>query len=534
MVRFIINSIMLVALLCTQGLIAQSNSITGTVTDDSGLPLPGANVIIVGTSTGVVTDFDGEFTIQANIGDVLEISYLGMTTQQVTIENSNALSITLQADAEELESVVVVGYGTQRRKDVTGAIGSVKSESFNKGVVANAGQLLQGKVAGVNVTASSGEPGASQDIIIRGVGSLRSGTTPLYVLDGFALDNTGNGISTNPLNFINPQDIASIDVLKDASAAAIYGSRAANGVVVITTKKGSRGKTQMNVSITTAFSTLSNKVDVFSASEFISQVNAAGGVLNNGGANTDWQDELTQTGISTNVNLSMSGGTDKSSYAVSFGADDQEGVFRNSHLKRYSGRLNLSQKALDDKLNVEFNLTGTKLDNTRPDSNGIVNRMLGMNPTDPVYTNGELSTNLSNDIVNPLISERLYGDFTDNYRILANVAPSYKIMKGLTYKVNLGVDYSSTHRDIQRRPYATESNTTLGSLNSIATINSNTLIENTLTYNFTKDLHSVTILGGHSYQETEVSQKSFQLEGFPDNGVEPRYQIETASEPTEQ
>ena len=522
-----------VALLCIQGVVAQ-NTVTGTIIDESGVPIPGVNVLVQGTSKGVVADFDGNFSIEVSVGDMLEISFLGMETQNITIKNYNPLSITLLADAEELESVVVVGYGTQKRKDVTGAIGSIKSESFNKGVVANAGQLLQGKVAGVNVTSASGEPGASQDVIIRGVGSLRSGTTPLYVVDGFALDNTGNGVSTNPLNFINPQDIASIDVLKDASAAAIYGSRAANGVIVITTKKGKSGKTQMDFSVSTAFSNLSNKVDVFSASEFRDQVIAAGGILSDGGANTDWQDELTRTAISKNINFSMSGGTDKSSYAASFGADDQEGIFRKSNLKRYSGRLNLVQRALDDKLKVEFNLTGSKLENIRPDSNGIVDNMLSMNPTDPVYTDGELSTNLSNDIVNPLISERLYGDFTDNYRILANIAPSYKIIKGLTYKVNLGLDYSSTNRDIQTKPYATETNTTLGSLNSISTINSNTLVENTLTYNFNKDLHSMTFLVGHSYQQTEVSQKSFQTEGFPDNGVEPRYQIETASEPTQQ
>jgi iron complex outermembrane receptor protein len=524
---------LIVAFLCIQGVSAQ-NTVTGTITDESGIPLPGVNVIIQGTSKGATADFDGNFSIQASVGDVLVISFLGMTTQQITVKDFNPLSITLAADTEELESIVVVGYGTQKRKDVTGAISSIKSEDFNKGVVANAGQLLQGKVSGVNVTSASGEPGASQDVIIRGVGSLRSGTTPLYVVDGFAIELGGGGIATNPLNFINPQDIESIDVLKDASAAAIYGSRAANGVIVITTKKGRVGRTKMNFSVSTAFSTLSNKVDVFSASQFRTEVVAAGGTLTDGGANTDWQDELTETAISKNINLSMSGGTDKSTYAASVGVDNQEGVFRNSYLKRYTGRLNLTQKALDDKLKVEFNLTGTKLDNTRPNINGIVNSMLSMNPTDPVYTNGELTVDLSNDVINPLISEQLYGDFTDNYRILANIAPSYEIIEGLTYKLNLGIDYSSTTRDIQNRPYATETNLTLGSLNSSTLLGSSTLVENTLTYNFSKDLHNFTFLAGHSFQQTEVSQKSFRLEGFPDNGVEPRYQIETASEPTQQ
>jgi iron complex outermembrane receptor protein len=522
---------LVVALLCFQGVAAQ-NTVAGKVTDEQNVPLPGASVVEKGTSNGTTTDFDGNFTIEVADGNaVLEVSYIGYATLESPLNGQSNVSIQLLVDSAQLEEVVVVGYGTQRRKDVTGAIASVKSESFNKGVVANAGQLLQGKVSGVNVSSSSGEPGASQDIIIRGVGSLRSGTTPLYVVDGFPIDNSGNGMATNPLNFINPQDIASIDVLKDASAAAIYGARAANGVIVITTKKGRSGQTQMNLSVSTAFSTLSNKVDVFSASEFRQQVVAAGGILTDGSANTDWQDELTQTAISKNVNFSMSGGTDNSSYATSLGVDDQEGIFRNSHLKRYSGRLNLTQRALDDKFKVEFNLTGSKIDNTRPDANGIVNRMLGMNPTDPVRSNGELSTILSNDVLNPLVSERLYGDFSDNYRILANISPSYEISKGLTYKINLGVDYSSTNRDIQRIPYPAVANLELGSVDSRTTQNSNTLVENTLTYNFDKDLHSFTFLAGHSFQQTEVSQKRHYLEGFPDNGVEPRYQIGAAGGP---
>tara|TARA_R110000868_G_scaffold39137_6_gene136504 strand:- start:3628 stop:6594 length:2967 start_codon:yes stop_codon:yes gene_type:complete len=508
--------------------------VEGVVFDDQNVPLSGASILIKGTTNGVIADFDGHFVIEAKIGDILEVSFIGMKSKEVQIENYNSLSIQLETDATMLDDVVVVGYGSQKRSDVTGAISSVKSESFNKGVVANAGQLLQGKVAGVNVSAASGEPGSSQDIIIRGVGSLRSGTTPLYVVDGFALDNTGNGVASNPLNFINPQDIESIDVLKDASAAAIYGSRAANGVIVITTKKGKSGRSQMNFSVSTAFSTLANKVDVFGADEFREQVVASGGTLYDGGANTDWQDELTRTAISKNVNFSMSGGADKFSYAASVGVDDQEGILRNSNIKRYSGRLNLSQKAFDDRFNVVFNLTATKLDNTRPDSRSVVNNMLTMNPTDPAYTNGAPTVVLSNDVFNPLISETIYGDFTNNNRILANISPSFEIVKGLTYKLNLGVDYSSTGRDIQNIPYTTATNTTIGSLNTITTTNSNTLVENTLTYSLNKDVNNFTFLVGQTYQETQVSQKQFYLEGFPDNGVEPRYQIETASEPTSQ
>ena len=506
-------------------------TVTGNVVSNPDkAPIPGVSVYLKGqTSVGTSTDFDGSFKIQLKEkSGVLVFSYVGFQTKEVAFSGNQTVNVSLSEETSSLNEVVVIGYGTQKRSDVTGSIASVKSENFNKGVVANAGQLLQGKVAGVNVTAASGEPGASQDIIIRGVGSLRSGTSPLYVVDGFALDNTANGVATNPLNFINPQDIESIEVLKDASATAIYGSRAANGVIVITTKKGKKGKSQINLSMSTAFSNLANKVAVFNADEFRNNITAINGNLYDGGADTDWQDVLTRTGISNNVNFSMSGGTETSSYAASVGYDDQEGILRNSNLKRYSGRLNLTQKALDDKFNVAFNMTATKLDNIRPDARSIVGNMLTMNPTDAPYTNGVLTTNLSNDVRNPLINEKLYGDYTNNNRILANISPSYEIIKGLTYKLNLGVDYSLTDRDIQNKPYTAETNASPGSLTTIATTNSNSLFENTLTYNLNKEAHSFNFLLGHTYQKTFVSQKSFDLSEFPDNGVDPRYQIEAA------
>ncbi|OXA84649.1 SusC/RagA family TonB-linked outer membrane protein [Flavobacterium hibernum] len=531
-----IYALLILALGCMSYSHAQV-TVSGVVTSDvEKVPVPGVSVYIKGEPKGAVTtDFDGNFVIKAQQKEgFLVFSYVGFTTKEVAFSGTQKVNVSLTEEVSTLNEVVVVGYGSQKRSDVTGAIASVKSENFNKGVVANAGQLIQGKVAGVNVVAASGEPGANQDIIIRGVGSLRSGTTPLYVVDGFALDNSNTGVASNPLNFINPQDIESIEVLKDASASAIYGSRAANGVIVITTKKGSKGRTQINLSMTSGFSTLTNKVKVFNADEFRKQVVAVNGTLQDGGANTDWQDELTRTGVSQNLNFSMSGGTDKSTYAASIGVDNQQGVLQNSDLKRYSGRLNLNQKALNDKFNVAFNLTATKLENSRPDARGVVGNMLTMNPTDAVYVNGEPNVNLSNDVLNPIISQRLYSDETNNNRILANIAPSYEFIKGLTYKFNLGVDYSMSERDIQVLPYRSATNTTLGSLNNIVTTNNNTLYENTLTYNFNAKKHSFTILAGQSYQKIQVNQKNYNLSGFPDNGVEPKNQIETASERTTQ
>ncbi|NJB71077.1 iron complex outermembrane receptor protein [Saonia flava] len=504
-------------------------TVTGKVTDDSGMPLAGATILEKGTLNGTTTDFDGNFTIDVADDAILEISYLGFTTLEIPVNGNTNIDVQLIPDATQLEDVVVVGYGVQRKSDVTGSISSLKSESFNKGVVTNPGQLLQGKIAGVNVTAVSGEPGASQNIIIRGVGSLRSGTTPLFVVDGFVIDNSSTGVSSNPLNFINPQDIASIDVLKDASAAAIYGARAANGVIVITTKRGKVGRTEMNLSISTAMSSLANEMDVFSADQFRQQVPASGGTLFDGGATTDWQDQLTRTGISKNINFSMSGGTsDKFNYYVSTGVDDQEGIFSNSSLKRYSGRINLTQKALQGRLKVDFNLTASKTINERADAGAMVVDMLQLNPTIPVFTNGEPT--LLDERLNPIVRNQIYLDEANNNRILANISPSLEIIKGLTYKLNLGVDYSSTNRDVQQTPYALLEGYEDGYLNTSFTTNSNVLVENTLTYTYDQGDHAVILLAGHSYQETEFEQKAFELDGFADNGIEPRYQDQISTE----
>ena len=505
---------------------AVQQTITGTVTDSDGVLLPGASVMVQGTSIGTTTDFDGNFSIDANPGDVLEVSYVGFETTTIEVTQETKYSIQLAANTSELDEVLVVGYGTQKKSDLTGAVSSVVAEEFNKGVVNNPGNLLQGKVSGLNVTNTSGEPGAGQDIIIRGVGTLRSGTSPLYVVDGFVLDNSGNGLATNPLNFINTQDIESINVLKDASAAAIYGSRAANGVVVITTKKGKAGRTQMNFSASTAISTIANKIDVFSAEEFRTIVPQIGGSLSDNGANTDWQDELTRTAITNNINFSMSGGSANTSYFASIGVDDQEGIINKSDLKRYSARANVTQKGWDDRLKIDLNLTATRTENTRPNIGTMVSNMLSLNPTTPAYTNGEPT--VFGTGINPLIIENIYGDFSNNNRMIANIAPSLEFVDHLTYKLNLGVDYSTTDRDVQYIPYAADPDYAQGSINTSFTTNRNTLVENTLTYNNVFGDHGLTLLAGHSYQKFYIHDKGFYFENFPNNGIEPRYQLEAA------
>ncbi len=507
----------------------EAQTVRGRVTDEEGEPLPGASVLEKGTTNGASTDLDGNFSVEVSEEAILVISFIGYTPQEVSVNGRSQIDVQLNPDAGLLESVVVVGYGVQKRSDVTGSIASVKSENFNQGVVANPGQLLQGKVTGVNVTSVSGEPGAEQNIIIRGMGSLRAGTTPLYVIDGFVIDNTSTGVPSNPLNFINPQDIESIDVLKDASAAAIYGARAANGVIVITTKKGKDGKNEINLSMSTAMSTLSNKMDVFGANEFRNEVQAAGGTLLDGGADTDWQEELTRTAVSRNVNLSMGGASsDKFSYYVSAGVDDQEGIFNNSALTRYSGRVNLTQKALDGRLNVDFNMTGARVVNDRPDIGAMTVDMLQLNPTIPVFTDG--SPTLFDDRLNPIVRNQIYTDLSSSNRILANIAPSIELFRGFTYKLNMGVDYSATERDVQTSPYPLLESLVEGTLSTAFTNNRNSLVENTLTYTFKRDIHNLTFLAGHSYQEINVQQKQFNLRGFADNNINPRFQDQISSQ----
>jgi iron complex outermembrane receptor protein len=507
--------------------------ISGVITDDQGEPLAGATVLVKGTTNGTTTDIDGRFSLEADQGAVLVISYLGYVSQEVTVGSEATIQVQMAPDAAQLDDILVIAYGAQKKQDVTGAVGSLNSKDFNKGVVVNPGQLLQGKVAGVNVSAASGEPGAAQNVIIRGVGSLRSGTTPLYVIDGFVIDNASTGVATNPLNFISPQDIASINVLKDASATALYGARAANGVVVITTKKGQTGKTEMNLSVSSAWSSLANKMDVFSADEFRRQVPAAGGALFDAGGNTDWQDELTQTGMSNTVYLSMSGASSqKFSYFISAGYDKQEGIFKNSNLERYSGRVNLNQTAFDGRLKIDYNFTGARTSNLRPDAGATVLDMLRLNPTIAVSTGNDLT--LLDGILNPLARDQIYTDEAVNNRLLANISPSLEIIRGLTYKLNLGVDYSTTDRIVQLTPYALLEGLDLGSLTSTAAKNNNSLVENTLTYNFDRGEHGLILLAGHSYQKTFEHQKQFSLTGFANNGVKPVFQdqISTQEQPT--
>jgi TonB-dependent starch-binding outer membrane protein SusC len=504
-------------------------TVTGTVRDEKG-PLPGVTVVVRNSSKGTATDANGNYSIRVNRNETLVFSMVGFLSQEV-VANDATINVTLSVDTKQLEELVVVGYGIQKRSDVTGAISSVSSKNFNRGVVTNPGELMQGKLAGVSIAANSGEPGAAQNIIIRGIGSLRSGTQPLYVVDGFLLDNSSTGVPTNPLNFLNPNDIESIDVLKDASATAVYGSRAANGVVVITTKKG-KGRPQVNLVASTAISSMSRKIDVFNADEFRRQVVAVGGTLQDFGANTDWQEELTQQGVSNNLNLSMSGASSENfSYFTSVGYQDQEGILKNSRLKRYSGKLNLNQRAFNGKLIIDYNLTASRTENLRPSITSTISDMLSLNPTIAPLTDGR-PTLLNTNALNPLARYDLFSDNAINNRILANISPSLEIIKGLTYKLNFGVDYSVTNRNQQYKPYPeviNESDISNGVLDAAVSANTNKLVENTLTYNRSLGDHNFTVLAGHSFQEFWDETRTTTYRGFANNNIDPIFQDHTST-----
>jgi iron complex outermembrane receptor protein len=496
-------------------------TITGTIKDGSnGKVLGGATIAVKGGNKQTTSDSKGAFSIVVPDNNaVLVISYVGFITQEVPVGTNTTLDISLQPNPADLAQVVVVGYGTQNKKDVTGSVKTVKSDAFNKGIINSPQQLLQGKVAGVNVTSASGEPGGILGISIRGPGGVRSGSTPLFVVDGLPLDNASTG-GGDPLNFINPEDIESFDVLKDASATAIYGARGANGVILITTKRGKAGVSQLAFSTNIGVSNIARALPVFTAEEFPGQVNRIGGQLDDKGGSTDWQKEITRTAITQNYNLSLSGGADKLTYYASFGAQKQEGIIKNNSLDRYTGRFNVTQKFLEDRLIIDANLSVSGTKNTRPPITSVIGDAITNNPTYPAYdANGNPA--VYNNMSNPLIYFELDKDIATINRVVGNISPSFRIMKGLVYKLNFGVDNSNGRRDVQSLSSTVPPRD--GRLDTYDNYNRNTLIENYLTYTYNKKLHSLVALGGYSYQKFSIAGRNFSINKFPVGGVEPIY-----------
>ncbi|HYH14711.1 MAG TPA: TonB-dependent receptor plug domain-containing protein, partial [Flavisolibacter sp.] len=460
-----LTSMLVAVLLCSICTFAQTKTITGRVTEQDGKGIPGVTVSVRGTSNAVQTKDDGTFSISAEDSSTLVFSSVGYTSTEVNVAGRSSVSAILTAQNANLSEVVVIGYGTARRRDVTGSVASVSSKDFNKGIQTAPDQLIQGKVPGVQILNNSGMPGGETTVRIRGAASIRAGNQPLFVLDGVPLDNSsakpgagnvapqiGDRIpGTNPLNFLNPNDIASIDVLKDASATAIYGSRGANGVVLITTRKGTGTTPRIDFNASAGFSNVMKRLEVLDAGEYragLQQYNL--GNANDLGADVDAFDEITRTGFTQTYSVGVGGGSDVGRFRVSLGYMDQEGVVRKTGLKKYTAYLNGGFRFLESKrLGFDVTVIGTQLiDNTAPISQNagfegsLIGQALQWNPTKPLRNpNGSLNVDIGGSVFNPLAVSEAYNDESKVSNILAIINPSFKITNDLEYRMIGSINY---------------------------------------------------------------------------------------------
>jgi iron complex outermembrane receptor protein len=542
---------------------AQQKSISGKVSDNAGAPVSGATVSVKGTNQATQTSADGTYKLNvAATAKTLVFSAVGYKSVEKAISGTT-MDASLEVSQSNLNEVVVVGYGTRKVKDLTGSVVSLTEKNFNKGIISSPEQLLQGRTAGVTVTTASGEPGAGVSINIRGTASLRSSNNPLFVVDGVPLDGggtTGGGIfiegnssAKNPLSFINPNDIESISILKDASSAAIYGARGANGVVIITTK-GGKGKGGFNFSMNSSLSKTAKRYDVAGAQEFMYGVKQA--VIASGvpaadasvavasldkGFNTDWQDQIFQTGASKNYNLSWGFSKKGTSLRLSGSYDDQQGIVKTTDLKRATLRANLSQQVTDKlKFDATFNYSNIRnsyaaITNNAGYQGSLIGAAISFNPTFPVYNaDGTFFDNADNNR-NPVEILNYYKDNDAINRILTNLSGTYKVTKNINYKLTFGYDQSNSERlgfadprvhgslnggniNIRNKEYKQGSGSGIqgngrGSqqfleLNSM-------LLEHTLTYDKAFNNGSViNAFGGFSYQKTSTYYRANQRYGL--------------------
>lgn len=554
--RLLARPILLGAFACLFAIFshAQTKTVTGKVTDSKdGSPLSGASVVAKGTSTGTQTGADGSYklTVPSTV-KTLVISFAGFGNVEVNISATNTANAKLTSTADALTDVVVIGYGSRKTKDVTGSVARVTEKDFNKGQIASPDQLLQGRTPGVLVTPSTGEPGAAATINIRGTGSISGAQEPLYVIDGVPLIQGGTlgsasgveGSTTpkNPLIFLNPNDIESITVLKDASAAAIYGSRGANGVILITTKQGRGGKAGIfNFGATTSMANTARRYDLMNAQDFLlaaKKANIDGGAdpvaagvavrgIDNG-ASTDWQDQIFRQAISQNYNLSWAYSNKGTTARLSASYDDQQGIVRNSGLKRITTRANLGQKLFNDKLKLEANITysNTKnqyapLSNNAGYQGSLLGAALQLNPTNPVY-NSDGSFFQPGDQRNPVQMLAYFDDRDFVNRFLTNLSATYQITPSLSYRAVLGLDNSKSERTAFADPRL-GSNAYGGTINVFGRDYQNgiqgngrvtrqnletksTLIEHYFTYDKTfNNVHAINAVAGYSYQSFQTS-----------------------------
>lgn len=530
-----------VLLLAGQGL--AQGTVKGKATDDNGEPLIGATVLLVGTSRGTATDFDGNYVLEnVPAGEQqLRMSYTGYAdlAQSVTVIDGQAVTLNFQLgeDVEVLEEVVVIGYGSVKKDDATGAVNAVSGESFNRGAIVSPDQLITGKIAGVQITANSGEPGGQSSIRIRGGTSVNANNEPLYVIDGVPIDNAainpgGFQAGRNPLNFLNPEDIETFTVLKDASATAIYGSRGANGVILITTKKGKAGdRPRINYNVWASVAEPVNTVEVLNADQFRSLVTSAQPenlkLLQD--ADTDWQNEVLQSAFGQNHNLSLMGGGESFGYRVSAGYLNQDGIVRTSNTERTNFSLNFNQNMLNNSLKVNFNLKGA-FTKDRISPNGVIGAGVSYNPTLPIRDPGsifngyyEYPLSVLNAGTNPVAELEQTLDLNEGARGLGNIEVNYDLpfLEGLSVKVNAGFDINKGERSrFQPSTIRFQLNTSNpGEVRAENYTRRSSLVETYLTYD--RPIESINsrlnFLAGYSYQDFKNSFPSYVANGLPND-----------------
>ena len=527
-------------------------TVTGVVKDsDNGETLVGASVVVTGTTKGTLTDLDGKYELQVPADAAsLTFSYTGYSNLTIPLGSSKVIDAAMKGGSI-LEAVTVVGYGSVKKKDATGAVNTITDKDFNRGVINSPEQLMQGRVAGVQVSQASGEPGGGINVRIRGTSSVRSGNNPLFVVDGVPLagdetsaggGNTSLGSSTakNPLNFMNPDDIASIDILKDASATAIYGSRGANGVVLITTKSGKSGKGTLDYGVSFGQSQITKKYDLLSASEYRAATKSE---AKDFGGNTDWQDQIFRKGITQQHNLAFGTGDATGSYRFSLGYLNQDGIVRNSNVTRYNARFNADRRFLDNKLKIGVQATvANNADKGVPisDNGGFEGDLLGgvlkSNPTLPAYGSYKTGSGVDRKTVqlgidtppqlgtSELSPEALLlysRDRTNTLRTLGNISGEYQLTDALSFKTVVGFDRSASSRKVAYSPLLLVA----GLFGSGRLITQDISVNNSLLesyFNYNKKFGSVGVQGllGYSYQRFDRAGNGMIYVGFRENNLD--------------
>ena len=503
------------------GIFAQQ-SVSGLITDSSGTPLPGVNVIIQGTNVGVSSDFDGNYQINVDNGQILVFSYIGYDSVELTVNGTNQ-DVKMTESDSELDEVVVIGYGTVRKKDLTGAVDLITEKNFAKGSVVSPQQLIRGKVAGVSIVSNSGAPGDDSNVLIRGIGSLNLNSNPLYVVDGIPLDAGGVGGSRSPLNAINPSDIEAISILKDASATAIYGSRAANGVVLITTKKGKTGDLKFNFSSRSSSFTPIDFVDVLNATQFKYAVQATGVsdyISRLGSNDTDWQKEIYETARAQNNSFSVSGGLLNMPFRASLGYTDQDGILMGDNFNRMTGSFNIAPSFLDGDLRANVNVRVVRSENDFA-NRGAIGSAVFFDPTKPVFGSSSnyggyytwldsTGKKLALSPTNPLALLNLSDDESTVDRIITNLKLDYDLpVDGLIATVNAGYDNSKGEGfSSQDKNMPTDAVGFNGSNNIYSNESTNLLFDAYLNYALESGKSNLSVTAGHSYQSFEYDNSS--------------------------